>query len=106
MKWSRQWHAELVKDGQEVGQQGSKEGRQVRLTGKKEQAGHSSQCQGLELLAVPGQCAVLGLLFALVKRSLMEGKRIFLEFGRTQNLQGPVRSQPARSETGTNEGGT
>lgn len=106
MKWSRQWHIEPVKDGQEVGQKGSKKRRQVRLTGKKELAGHSSQCQGLELLAVPGQCTVLGLLSALVKRSLTEGKRVFLEVGGTQHFQGPVRSQPARNETGTDGSGT
>lgn len=46
------------------------------------------------------------LLLALVKRSLMEGKRVFLEVRGAQHLQGPVRSQPSRSEIGTNEGGT
>lgn len=84
-----------MKDGQEVGQEGNKKRRQERLSGKTSEQGIPANVKGWRCWLSRDYER---LLLAVVKRSLMEERRVFLEATGTQHLQSPLRSQPAERQ--------
>lgn len=96
-------------DGQEVGQEGNKK-RQESWLGRRSEQGVPANVKGWRFWLSHDhvRCPPLGLLLAVVKRSLMEEESVpgsFEDPASPRSIEEPA-SQPASSETGTNGGGT